>query len=898
MIHSERHYLSTLFEPTSIAVIGASDNPASIGGVVLRNLINGGYAGKVFAVNPRHTELLGQQCHAAIGDVPQRIDLAVICTRAERTPEIVDACGAAGVRHVMIMADGFSEVSELGAALERDIRGNARKHGIRLVGPRSVGFARPSAKVNVTYLPSTALAGTIGVLSQSNSLCATVLDWCEEHHVGTSLVAALGDETDVDLGEVLDYMASDPRTESIFVYVDTVKNSRRFLSALRAAARCKPVLLLKIGRATQRVRASHLPPGEIGDDDIFDAALRRAGVVRLDNIGQMFAAAQALFSRVRVRGSRLAIVTNGGSAGIMAADRAKDLRIALAELSTDTCARLAATMPPHWVPGNPVDILSLASAANYTEAVQACLDDAGVDGVLVMLTPQMPTEADATAEALIALAKGTQKPIVACWMGGPRVREAGLRLQRAGIPTFNTPEPAVELVSHITNYYRAQQLLVQAPASISAKSPPRAESARLVIETALMEGRKSLTAMEAKAVLAAFQIPIAQTVVARSASEAMVLAEELGLPVAMKIDSPTIRRKSECGGIRLNLETLQSIRDCYASIIEDVKKVHPDALIRGIAIEPMVQKPFGRELMVGVVRDRVFGPTILFGAGGVGEDSDHAERAAALPPLNPFLINDMLGSTPRVTARLGKFANMPEVDMDSLHAVLLRVSELTCELPWVTELQINPLIVDENGAVAVDAHIFIDHVPLTARRYDHVAIHPYPSHLTTRYQTPDGAHVVLRPIRPEDAEMEQLFVQRLSPETRYFRFMNTIRELSPHQLTRLTQIDYEREMAVVAVVEKTDPPLEVGVARYATNPDGDSCEFAIVVADDWQGKGLARRLMGALIDAARQAGLRYMHGDFLAENTRMIRFVQSLGFVVEPHPEDPGLRRGTLALAD
>jgi acetyltransferase len=498
-------------------------------------------------------------------------------------------------------------------------------------------------------------------------------------------------------------------------------------------------------------------------------------------------------------------------------------------------------------------------------------------------------------QAIADVVAKTEKPVVACWMGGTQVAEATSLLQHAGVPTFRTPEPAVELFSHISNYYRAQQLLMQAPASLSEQSPPRLESARLVIETALMEGRKSLSAMEAKAILAAFQIPIAQTVVARSPSEAMVLAEEIGLPVVMKVDSPNITRKSECGGIRLNLGNLLSIRDSYPAIINEVKRHSPDAVINGIAIEPMIIKPNGRELMVGMVRDKVFGPTILFGAGGSPRDNDTVERAVALPPLNPFLVSDMLRST-RVSSRLGEVGGMPAVHMEALQSVLLRVSEMVCEMPWITELSINPLIVDENGAVAVDAHIFIDNIPLTSRRYDHVAVHPYPTHLLSNYTTPDNINVTVRPIRPEDAEMTQTFVHSLSPETRYMRFMNTIRELSPSQLTRLTQIDYDREMAFVAVVEKADPPLEVGVARYVTNPDGESCEFAIVVADNWHGKGLARRLMGAIIDSARSDGLKYMDGEFLAENGRMIHFVQSLGFNVTTHPEDSGLKRGVLTL--
>jgi acetyltransferase len=401
--------------------------------------------------------------------------------------------------------------------------------------------------------------------------------------------------------------------------------------------------------------------------------------------------------------------------------------------------------------------------------------------------------------------------------------------------------------------------------------------------------------MESKAVLAAFRIPIAQTVVARSASEAMVLAEELGLPVVMKIDSPQIVHKADSGGVRLNLNGLAAVRDAWLEIMEDVKKNRPDAQINGIAIEPMIQKPNGRELVVGMVRDKIFGPTIVFGPGGGGIEASTSERAVALPPLNSVLVADMLASA-RTTARLGEFRNMPPVNMAAIESVLLNVSAMVCELPWITEMDINPLIVDENTAVAVDARISIDNLPLTAGRYDHMAIHPYPSHLQTGYQAKDGTQVTIRPIRPEDVRIEQEFVRNLSAESRYMRFMNTIREVSPAQMVRLTQIDYDREMAFVATIDDNGTEKEVGVARYATSPDAESCEFAIVVADDWAGKGLARRLMGVIIDTARSRGLRYMHGDFLSENSRMLAFVASLGFVLSAHPDDPGLKRGVLVL--
>jgi len=892
----EQHYLTSLFEPRSIAIIGASENPGSIGATLVRNIIDGGFKGRLFLVNPRHETVFGQKAYDTVESIPQRLDLAVICTEAESVPSSVDACGRAGTRNAIVISGGFAEMGPRGANLLRATLDSARRRGLRLLGPNCLGLMRPAAGINATFAHGSANPGTIGLISQSGALCTAILDWALPNGVGFSNVVSLGAESDIDFGEVLEYMVADSRTENIFLYIEGIKNARRFMSALRAAARCKPVLLIKVGRHPAGKQAALSHSGAlVGADDVFDAALRRAGVVRLGNVGQMYAAASALFSHFRPRGNRLMIVTNGGGPGVMAADHAADIGIPLAELSEATLAKLNESLPPTWSKGNPADIVGDADPQRYVTTLTACLEDDNVDGVLAILTPQAMTDPTQAARAIIEVAKKYDKPLVTCWMGEEQVREGRMLFKGAGIPSFRTPEPAVELFSHISNYYRNQQLLMQAPASISEQTPPRLESARLVIETALAEGRKKLNEMESKALLAAFRIPIAQTVVARSASEAMVLAEEIGLPVVMKVDSPQITHKSDSGGVRLNLNSLAQVRDTYTAILDEVKKNRPDAIIHGIAIEPMIQKANGRELVVGMTRDQIFGPTIIFGPGGTGVEASGSERAVALPPLNRFLVADMLAST-RVSARLGEFRNMPPVNMEALEAVLLRVSEMVCELPWIREMDINPLIVDENGAVAVDARIAIENMPITAGRYDHMAIHPYPSHLATEYKTKDGLRVKIRPISPEDAELEQEFVRKLSPETKYFRFMNTLRELSPAQLVRLTQIDYDREMAFVALTDADGREVEIGVARYATNPDGESCEFAIVVADDWQGKGLARRLMGVIIDTARSRGIRYMNGDFLAENRRMIQFVTTLGFVLSPHPDDPGLKRGVLVL--
>ncbi|HMW53105.1 MAG TPA: bifunctional acetate--CoA ligase family protein/GNAT family N-acetyltransferase [Rhodocyclaceae bacterium] len=892
---NEQHYLTPLFEPRSVAIIGASEREMSLGNVLVRNMLDAGFKGKLFAVNPKHEEVLGVPCYKSVEDIPQRLDLAVITTKADRVPAIVDACGRAGTKSVVVLPSGFSDAGPRGRMLEKNTVENARRHRIRLLGPNCLGILRPELGLNASFAHGSATKGSIGLISQSGALCAAILDWARPNNVGFSSVVSLGTSVDIDFGEVLEYMVSDARTESIFLYVEGIKDARRFVSALRAAARVKPVLLIKVGRHPAGSQAALMHSGAtVGEDAVFDAALRRAGVIRLYNMGQLFAAANALFSHFRPRGNRLAIITNGGGPGVMAADRAADLRIPQATLSNATISKLNEFLPQNWSHTNPVDIIGDADPERYGKTLETVLADEGVDGVLTILTPQAMARPTEVAQKIIDIERAVDKPIFTCWMGEEQVREGRKLFEAAGIPTFRTTEPAVELFGHISAYYRNQKLLVQTPSSLSSDlNPPSVESARLVIETALSERRKNLNEMESKALLAAFRIPIAQTVVARSATEAMVLAEELGLPVAMKIDSPSITHKADTGGVRLNLNGLAAVRAAYQEILDDVKRKRPDAVINGVAIEPMVIKPYGRELMVGAFRDPVFGPVITFGEGGAHVEIQK-DRAVALPPLNSYLAQDMIKST-RVSTLLGEYRNMPPINMESLEFVLLRISEMVCELPWIREMDINPLIVDENGAVAVDARIVVDNIAPTADRYDHMAIHPYPSHLITKVSMPEG-EITIRPIKPEDAELEVDFVRKLSPETKFLRFMNTMRELPPAMVARLTQIDYDREMAFVATIEENDAEVEIGVARYAVNPDGESCEFAIVVAEDWQHRGLARRLMGVLIETARNRGLHSMAGIFLSNNDRMLKFVQSLGFVLSNDPEDNTIKHGILLL--
>ncbi|SCZ59685.1 bifunctional acetate--CoA ligase family protein/GNAT family N-acetyltransferase [Thiohalomonas denitrificans] len=884
-----QHYLKQLFEPESMAIFGASDRPDSVGALVFQNMLEGGFKGPVFPINPKHEKVRGQKAYASIDEVHQPVDLAVIATPAPTVPNIIEACGAHGIRRAVILSAGFREVGSKGRKLEQAVLENARRYGIRFLGPNCLGVMRPGLGVNATFNKGGAKEGRLGLVSQSGALCTAILDWAAANDVGFSTVISTGISADLDFGEILDYLVADPKTNSILLYIEGIHNSRSFVSGLRAAARIKPVIALKVGRHAAGSRAAESHTGAlVGSDDVFDAALRRAGVVRGMRIGHLFAAAQTLTSRFRAEGERLAVVTNGGGPGVMATDRAEDLGIPMAELSEASLGVLDQALPGTWSHGNPVDVIGDASVDRYVKALEVCLADRGVDGVLVILTPQAMTRPMEVAEGVVEVAKKAKKPVLTCWMGQIQVSESREWMRRSGLPSFQTPEAAVEAFSYLTAYYRNQHLLLQTPGPVGRRRQPDVEGARLIIESALADGRNVLSEVESKAILGAFQVRTGPAVVVRSPGEALIQAESMGFPVALKINSRDITHKSDAGGVRLGISNAQGVRSAYNELINEVTRRRPEARIDGVTIEPMELRPNGRELLVGLITDPLFGPVITFGSGGTAVEV-MGDRAVTLPPLNHFLVADLIRRT-RVSKSLGAFRHMPPADMQALESVLMRVSEMACELPWVRELDINPLIVDENGAVAVDARIVVDYPTVGQGPYGHMAIYPYPVHLMIHWQTPDGLDVVIRPIRPEDAEIEQAFVRRLSERAKYFRFMQTLEELTPAMLARFTQIDYDREMALIAVLEEEKGEIQLGVCRYIINPDGISCEFAVVVADEWQHRGIGHRLMVQLMEAARERGLKRMEGEVLADNHEMLALVRSVGFTVITNEEDPKIK--------
>ena len=753
--------------------------------------------------------------------------------------------------------------------------------------------------------------------------------------MGFSTVISTGIAADLDFGDYLDFLVSDPQTDSILLYIEGIQDARKFMTGLKAAARIKPVIVLKVGRHDAGAAASMSHTGAlVGSDATFSAALSRSGVIRVETVSEMFSAAKCLSSRYHptpamsfdarkispmssmtipeitsissglpvssssnpsTYNGRLAIITNGGGPGVMAADKATDLGIDLAEFSEDTYAALNQVLPSVWSHGNPVDVIGEAPPSRYHDAIDICLRDPGCDGAVVILTPQAMTNPEGVAEAVVEIASRHSKPIITSWMGGAQVESGRALFKRAKIPTCRTLESAVEAFGFIATYHKNQKLLLQTPAQSSRKhDPPDVEGARMIIESALSKKRTVLTEPEAYAILGAFRIPSVRSSIARSPSEALICASSIGLsqtkPIAMKILSEDISHKSDAGGVRLNITSAQSVRSTYRELTDAVKHACPEATIEGVVVEEMHKSRNGRELLVGLTADPVFGPIITFGSGGTAVEVVK-DSALALPPLNRHLASDLIDRTKIGSKMLGQFRSMPPANREAIIDVLLRISSLACELPHIQEMDINPLIVDEDGAVAVDARIRVAYPKPSHTPYGHLAIHPYPYNLCRQSQLPNGMSITIRPIRPEDIELKKSFARELSEES--------IRQLrlTPEMLTRLTQIDYDSEMSLIAVAQVDDSEEELGLARYVANPDKTSVDFLLVVSDKWRGLGLGRALLSALCDAARARGYEVMSGEVLSNNGKMLKLLESLGFQIKDIEDEDDIKLAQLRLA-
>jgi acetyltransferase len=886
-----KHYLTPLFSPQSIALFtenaAASHGSGRLADLVTRHLEEVGFTGKITRLDIGASGTSG-----TLGELAQsRHDLAVIALPAEQIAAALDVAGRIHCRAALIVSTGID------ATQAEALHEIARHHGMYLLGPNSMGFQRPKEALNISALGPLAQKGTLALVSQSGALTASTLDWASENGVGFSLVVSLGPQTCLDIAEVLDFLTDDRSTQSILVYLEGIRDARRFMSALRAAAITKPVIVLKSGRQPAGAGAALTHSGAIvGSDDVFDAALRRAGAVRVDSFVQLFSAAKCLASRYLPVGKRLAVVTNGGGPGVLAADRINERKLQLAHLPAPAAAELAPQLPADASLSGLLDLGEDADASHFRAAVSACAGSREVDGLLAILSPKEGHEPEAVARALADAQPGIGKPLLTCWMGDRRVAKARAVLNNAGIPTFRTPEAAVDAFSNIASFHENQQLLQQTPPPLTLPDKPDLQGARILIESVLAERRKVLTEMESKAVLSAFNLPVTKTILARSANEAMLIATQLGFPVALKIDSPDIPHKSDVRGVALNVNNTAAVRDTWHDMMGTVSRLRPDARINGVTVQNMSGKPSGRELYIGVTTDELFGPVIAFGAGGAMIELI-ADRAVELPPLNQFIAQRLMERV-RSAELLQAWRGAPPVDREALESILLRVSEMVCALPHLREMDINPVIVDADGALIVDARIVVDDAPAGNADYSRLAIPPYPSDIEKEWPMPGGRHYIVRPIRPDDADMLQEFARNLSPESRYFRFISSLRELTPRMLARFTLIDYDREMALVATHAERRFDAEGGarneriiaVSRYITNPDRSTCEFSLVVADDFAGQGIGSRMMLSLMELARANGLIHMEGLVLARNVNMLKLMHSLGFEIRAYPDDTDFR--------
>ncbi len=884
----DKHYLTPLFAPQSIVVFGGQQDgdlgSTSLGDILRQALQAQRYAGTVQYVDVHTSGTLADlaQAHA---------DLALIALPPQDVAAALEVAGRMACRSALVISSGID------ADHATELKRIAKREGMHLLGPNSLGFQRPQAQLNASAAGPLAKAGSLALVSQSGALTSSMLDWASQNGVGFSAVVSLGANTSVDIAQVLDYLANDAQTQSIVVYLEGIGSARRFMSALRAAASAKPVVVLKAGRKPAGNEAAHTHSGAtVGSDEVFDAALRRAGAVRVRSFVELFSAAKCLASRYRPVGKRLAIVTNGGGPGVLAADWVNELSLELGKLSAASVAALKPTLTSAASLTDLIDLSEDASPEHFRAAIAAAGNDVQIDGVLAIYSPKPGADASAVASVLAALRPAFGKPLLACWMGDSSVGAARSVLSEAAIPNFRTPEAAVGAFGNIATFCQNQRLLQQTPPPLSALSKPDIEGARLIIDSVLAERRRVLTEMESKTLLSAFHIPVTQTLLARSAHEAMMIATQLGFPVALKIDSADVSHKSDVQGVALNIMTGASARDTYNDMVERITRLMPTAQINGVTVQKMAHAQRGREVSIGVVTDDPFGPVIVFGAGGVMIELIN-DRAMELPPLNQFLARHLIERS-RVAETLAEWRGATAVDMGALEQVLLRVSEMVCALPQLREMDINPIIVDESGAVAVDARIVVDNLLQIANgvAHSHLAILPYPTRYEQLWPLRGGVSCVVRAIHPDDAQMLQRLVQQLSPESRFFRFASNAHELSPSMLARFTLIDYDREMALVAVVKEHSATASgeiveteriVGVSRYITNPDQSSCEFALLVADDFKGKGLGSRLMESIMDVARDKGLADIEGLVLAKNSDMLDLMKNLGFSSKRYAEDP-----------
>jgi len=872
--------LQSLFRPTSVAVIGASDRAGSVGATVWRNLVAGGFRGALWPVNRRHAQVGGRQAWPHVGELPGVPDLAVICTPARSVPGLVRALGAAGCRAAIVLSAGLDapdDENDGGPArsLRQAMLDAARPWLLRVLGPNCVGLLVPGIGLNASFAPGDALPGRLAFVAQSGALVTAVLDWAAARRIGFSCFVSLGDGSDVDFGDLLDWLAADPGTDAILLYAESVRQARKFMSAARGAARGKPTLVVKSGRAAGAARAAFSHTGALaGSDLVYDAAIRRAGMLRVSTTAELFDAV-AMLARTRPPpGARLAILTNGGGPGVMAADALYAGGGELAPPGPATLARLDAGLPPLWSHGNPVDIVGDAPAERYHGALAALLDAPEFDAVLLIHAPTAIVPGAEIARAVLPLIVGAPRPVLCCWLGGPSVADARRRCIEAGVPVFDTPEEAVRGFLQLVDYRRNQAVLTEAPGPGELPVPDR-HAARAQAEALLARGAREIGERDAKALLAAYGIPTVATEAVADRAGALAAARRIGFPVALKILSPDIVHKTDVGGVALDLADEGAVEAALDAMTARVRALRPQARLAGFTVQPMARRPQALELIVGISVDPVFGPVILFGQGGIAVEVT-ADQAIGLPPLNRVLAADLVRRT-RVARLLAGFRGRPAVDIDALYDVLVRVGQMAADLPELAELDINPLLADADGVVALDARLRLEPLPAGQDGHARLAILPYPEELERQVDSHLGP-LTIRPIRPEDAPAHVAFFRALSQEDVHMRMFGMMRDLSPQQLARFTQIDYAREMAFIATRPAAGGPETLGVARIAFDPDDLRGEFAVTVRSDLKGRGLGHLLMSRLLDYCAARGVPLVEGLALPENTRMHALAASLGF--------------------
>jgi acetyltransferase len=892
-------HLDKIFNPKSVAVVGASDEEGSVGYALMKNFLESGFEGEVYPVNIRKKEILGVKAYQTVLQLPKTVDLAVIATPAKTVPEVVEQCGKAGIKGLIIISAGFKETGPEGKALEDKILEVKRKYDLRIIGPNCLGIIRPSIRLNTTFINKMPRPGNIAFISQSGALGTAILDWAVHENVGFSHFVSVGSMIDVDFGDLIDYFGTDPKTRSILMYIEGTTNARKFMSAARHFARTKPIIVVKAGKYSESARAAASHTGSLtGEDDVYDAAFKRAGIVRVEEIADLFNCAEVLGMQPLPRGPNLAIITNAGGPGVMATDALIGMGGKLAKLSPQTMDYLNSVLPPYWSHGNPIDILGDARADRYRAVLEACLNDENVDGILIIYTAQAVAEPVEIAKSIVELlkSKGQRgKTILTSFMGRKAVEEANYTFNANEIPTFSTPEQAVKTYLYMYQYKRNLELLYETPEELPVDiSPPRLPI-MAILKNAVLENREVLTEFEAKKVLEFYNFPVVKTYVAKDEDEAVAIASRIGYPVVLKVLSPQIIHKTDAGGVVLDIKSEDEVREAFKTIMRNAKKYNPKAEILGVTVQPMIKKR-GYEVILGSKKDIVFGPVIMFGMGGIGVEL-FKDFSIGLPPLNQTLARRMMEET-KVYQLLKGYRGMSPANIKRLEEVMVLFSHLLIDFPQLKEIDINPLLVDEKDAIAIDARIIIDKELVFKKMepHQHLVISPYPKKYETLWKLRDGRTVLLRPIKPEDEPLWLEMFKNCSEESIRYKLFQTLKHM-PHEVrVRYCNIDYDREIAIVAELTENGKRKIIGTARVSIELDGKTGEIAFLVADPWQGLGLGTKLVDYVIEICRERGLESVYGLMLPENRKAIELMRNLGFKLK-YMED-GTIRGTLNLKE